>query len=233
VFGKYTIPLKRLGGAAATDPSIDIALVVCGVLGAARGLIRQLISIGCCLVGFVCGVLLYILVGEVTSSNSDASQGALYLGWLVISLVLLVLAARTVHSMLQTRISSIDRAFGLPLGLVRGLGIVVGPLIFLYWAWPADYLPDLVRNAFSFPLLKSIFSIAATDLQSQAGVSGLAGRAQDHDISIIFGAHPAQDHEIPISHFFFWLAVPLVAVPSALVDLVAVATRRRRLLRLK
>jgi uncharacterized membrane protein required for colicin V production len=224
--------LERLGGAA-TNPSIDVALVVCGVLGATRGLIRQLISIGCCLVGFVCGVLLYILVGKVTSFNSDASQAALFLAWLVISLVLLVLAARTVHSMLQTRISSIDRAFGLPLGLVRGLGIVVGPLIFLYWAWPADYLPDPVRNAFSFPLLKSIFSIAATDLQSQAGVSGLAGRAQDHDISIIFGAHPAQDHEIPISHFFFWLAVPLVAVPSALVDLVAVATRRRRLLRLK
>jgi uncharacterized membrane protein required for colicin V production len=219
--------LKRLG----TNPSIDVALVLCGVLGATRGLIRQLISIGCCLVGFVCGVLLYILVGEVTSSNSDASQGALYLGWLVISLVLLVLAARTVHSMLQTRISSIDRAFGLPLGLVRGLGIIVGPLIFLFWIFPADTLPDLVRNAWSFPLLKSIFSIAAADLQSQAGVSGLAGLAQDHQNSIIFGAHPAQDHEIPISHFFFWLAVPLVAVPSALVDLVAVATRRRRLLR--
>ena len=210
--------LKRLGGAA-TNPSIDVALVVCGVLGATRGLIRQLISIGCCLVGFVCGVLLYILVGKVTSFNSDASQAALFLAWLVISLVLLVLAARTVHSMLQTRISSIDRAFGFLLGLVRGLGIVVGPLIFLFWAFPSDTLPDVVRNALSFPLLNKIFSVAASDLQSQSG--------------LFFGARPALDHEISISHFFFWLAVPLVAVPSALVDLVAVATRRRRLLRLK
>jgi uncharacterized membrane protein required for colicin V production len=208
--------LKRLG----TNPSIDVALVVCGVLGATRGLIRQLISIGCCLVGFVCGVLLYILVGKVTGDNSDASQAALFLAWLVISLVLLVLAARTVHAMLQTRISSIDRAFGLLLGLVRGLGIVLGPLIIVYWVWPADMLPDLaMRNALSFPLLNSIFSAASSDLHLQSGLFDLA--------------RPAQDHEIFIGHFFFWLAVPLVAVPSALIDLVAVATRRRRLLRLK
>jgi uncharacterized membrane protein required for colicin V production len=207
--------LKRLG----TNPSIDVALVVCGVLGATRGLIRQLISIGCCLVGFLFGVSLYILIGNVTNSNSEASRAALYLVWPVISLVLLVLAARTVHAMLQTRISSMDRAFGLLLGLVRGIGIIVGPLIFLYWVWPADYLPDVVRNAFSFPLLNSIFSVAANDLQLQARLSGLA--------------RPAQDYEVSSSHFFFWLAVPLVAVPSALVDLVAVATRRRRLLRLK
>ena len=106
------------------DTVLALSLVICGLLGVARGLIRQLISMGCCLLGFV--------FMSVVGRKAMLPLGIFYyfsvLGGPLAVGFLYVLAARIVHGTLQTRISNMDRALGLPLGLARGLGVVVSLL---------------------------------------------------------------------------------------------------------
>ena len=45
------------------DTVLALSLVICGLLGVARGLIRQLISMGCCLLGFVFVVGVLVMLG--------------------------------------------------------------------------------------------------------------------------------------------------------------------------
>jgi len=124
--------------------------------------------------------------------------------WLFLMIILLIVAAR-----IATPLGIIDRALGLLLGFVRGFGVVAVPLMFFVWLIPPDKLPDYMRNALSFPLLKYVMnmvpSLQPTDLQSRLDMVSAS----------------------------FWLAIGSAAIPSTVVDVVAALTRRRRLRRLE
>jgi hypothetical protein len=107
---------------------------------------------GCCLLGFVFGFIVLIISAEVIPTRLTGATAYLdYLGFLLAVVFLYVLAARIVHGKLQTRISNMDRALGLPLGLARGLGVVVSPMA------NSHLLPD--RHAASYQFLVGLIDM--------------------------------------------------------------------------
>jgi membrane protein required for colicin V production len=190
------------------DIIVALSLLICGFLGFARGLIRQLASVICCVAAFICGALLASPLAKAMGASS-ASLG--YVGYIIsilLLVVLLIVSARIVHATLQSRIAMTDRALGFLFGLLRGFGVVAMPLMFFIWLMPGDKLPDQVRNSLSFPLLNNIIDM----IQS----------LQLSDLHWRFGPTSA----------VLWLAIGAAAIPSTLADLLAVATRRWRLRRL-
>ena len=191
------------------DIIVALSLLICGLLGIARGAIRQLVSIACCSLGLIFTGLLASPLAKATGASPASFGRFAPLLWLFLAVILLVVAARIVHMTLPARIGIVDRALGLLLGFVRGFGVVAVPLMFFVWVMPADKLPDYMRNALSFPLLKYVMnmvpSLRPTDLHSRLDTVSAS----------------------------FWLAIGSAAIPSTLVDLVAALTRRRRLRRLE
>jgi membrane protein required for colicin V production len=193
------------------DLAVALSLLICGLVGLARGLIRQLVSIACCLVAVGCTVLLAPLLAPLlnqvifTSSaktipSSLATANALVL--LVTTPIAFILAARIVHAMLGRRITITDRSLGLLLGLARGFVLVVTQVVLFEWIVPMDKLPQSLRSALSYPLLHGW--VAADELLQQPG-------------SVIV---------------IFWMAMGVAVGLSVLADLIAVSSRRWRLRRL-
>jgi membrane protein required for colicin V production len=190
------------------DLALALSLLICGLLGLARGLIRQLVSIACCLVAVGCTVLLAPLLNQAiftssakTIASSLATVNAFVL--LVTMPIAFILAARIVHAMLGRRITITDRSLGLLLGLARGFVLVVTQVVLLEWIVPMDKLPQSLRSALSYPLLHGW--VAPDDLKLQQSAS----------IIVIF-----------------WMAMGVAVGLSVLADLIAVSSRRLRLRRL-
>ena len=192
------------------DTVLALSLVICGLLGVARGLIRQLISMGCCLLGFVfvVGVLVMLGLFPPGFENAPAIFQLSILGWLPTAGFLYVRAARIVHGRLQTRISKMDRALGLPLGLARGICVVAAPVALLFCHRPYQFqTPDQV--------------------QSRADCSGVADAAL---FPLLNGVANIIPFTTPSFGILLW-AIIFIAVPSVFADLIAAATRSWRIRR--
>jgi membrane protein required for colicin V production len=147
------IPVLKLSGLGAVMPItlLDAALLAVtlfsGLLGLGRGLLRVLVGIACCAVASLVPVVLY----RVTPSWAPIS-GIVLVATLI---VLLILAARVSHKVLDNRISIGDRGLGFLFGLFRGLMIVVGVFIFYAWLVPERSWPDWIKYAKSRVALQS------------------------------------------------------------------------------
>jgi uncharacterized membrane protein required for colicin V production len=184
-----------------------VSLLICSLIGISRGLMRQVVSIGCCLAALLCAALLGPLIAKAIGISPASFGNVVSSTWLLTWFIFLIVAARIVHLVLQTRMSARDRALGSLLGFVRGFGAAAFPLLFLFWLVPDDKLPDSVRNSLSFPLLNNAMTMMPASLQPG-------------DLLSRFDAG-------------FWsVVIGLSAVLSVPVDLFAAATRRWRLRRL-
>jgi uncharacterized membrane protein required for colicin V production len=69
------------------DILLALSLLICGLLGFARGLIRQLVSVGCCMAAFICGILLASPLRKAIGASAASFGNIALLIWLVTSFI--------------------------------------------------------------------------------------------------------------------------------------------------
>jgi hypothetical protein len=124
---------------------------------------------GCCLLGFVFWLVFWFGVEVMLGIPFLVAHSPILDGWPLAAGLLYVLAVRIVHGRLQIRISNMDRALGLLLGLARGIYVVpflVGLLLghvrglgaMVSW-FSATYIPPDQQNATSYRFLVGLIDM--------------------------------------------------------------------------
>jgi membrane protein required for colicin V production len=128
-----------------------ILMLLSGLLGAGRGLLRVVIAVICCTAADLAAQLLanaYSIVIMIA-----APPMLVIVCFLLVLILLLTAAARISRNLLSTRINTFDKTLGFLFGLVRGLLIVVVAYTFFDWLVPDRGQPSWVKNAASRDIL--------------------------------------------------------------------------------
>ncbi len=136
-----------------------------GLLAMIRGLSREVLSIGSWIVAAFVAFYFYEalspFVGQYTASVTESKTVADIVAAAIIFAITLIVVSlitmRLADVIVDSRVGALDRTLGFVFGAVRGLLLVVVPLMFYNWLVPESTdQPAWVAQAKSKPLLESI-----------------------------------------------------------------------------
>lgn len=134
---------------------VDIAVVavaaVSGLVGIARGFVRESLGIGAWVgAGYVAVALAPNLQDRFTGwlGNPDLGHPAAYAAVFMVCLIIFSVLAGWIGTAVQsTALSGVDRSLGALFGIARGFALVVATYVITGFAIPAGKWPDAVREA--------------------------------------------------------------------------------------
>ena len=165
-----------------------IALVVLGasaVIGLIRGFVREVVTVVAFIAAAVAAFFALRFVGpfarDAVSPPWLGSVLALLGVFLVVYLVVRIAGGKLTRSVQQSSLSSLDRAGGVGVGLLRGL-VAMGIFYLLFsMITPADRVPAWVGGAVSWPLARQsgqlLARFAPDGMSAARGVGPMLQRA--------------------------------------------------------
>jgi membrane protein required for colicin V production len=141
--------------------SVDLAvlgvMILSGLLAFARGLVREVLSIGAWVGALVVALACVNLVRPITSrwvSDPDWADIASYAVLFVVSLIVFSLIAKAIGGAVRSSvISGVDRSLGLLYGLARGAVLAMVAYFFACLAIPPERWPEPVLESRSLPYI--------------------------------------------------------------------------------
>ena len=136
-----------------------------GLLAMVRGFSREVLSVGSWVAAAAVAFFFYRklspFVGKYTKSIADsttvADVTAAGIIFLVTLIIVSLLTMKIADVIVDSRIGALDRSLGFAFGAVRGLLLVVVPLMFYNWLLPdVSKQPTWISTAKSKPMLESI-----------------------------------------------------------------------------
>ena len=145
---------------------VDLAaagvVVISGVVGLARGLIREVLGIGAWIGAALAAIYAFPLAEPVARRHIDDPTVALVAAYavpFVVALLVLWLAARAASSVVRrSALGGLDRTLGLVFGFARGAVLLALAYILAGTVQPVPLWPPAVLEARSLP---TIYSLAA------------------------------------------------------------------------
>jgi len=132
------------------DISVIVLLVLFGIFGAYRGLIRQLFFLGGLIAGHLIGIEYYALVVSVLNLRFKYAE---LVGYVIIMLAVYIVVfivgsfiKKKIHSI---KLSFVDRAFGFFAGVAKGMLLVILLVFVLLAALPRD--AKVLRESIAVP----------------------------------------------------------------------------------
>lgn len=147
------------------DGLLIAIMLFSGLLAMLRGFSREVLSIGSWIAAAVAAFYLHKrlspLVYQYTQSISDsqiiADIAAAAIVFLVALVIVSLLTMKIADVIVDSRVGALDRSLGFVFGAVRGLLLVVVPLMFYNWLVPdEEKQPTWIASAKSKPMLESI-----------------------------------------------------------------------------
>lgn len=139
------------------DFAVLLLLLVSGLVGYVRGFTREVVTVGAFLGGAFVALLTLRFSRPLGRAVIDP-EWAGDVGAFLVVFLLVYIALRLLGARLQSRVraigalSSIDRAAGAGIGLVRALVLVGVFHLVLHTVTPEDRLPGWMTNAAAYPL---------------------------------------------------------------------------------
>lgn len=140
---------------------VDLAVLgvvlVSGLLGLARGFVKESLGVGAWVGAGYAAVLTAPLVqGKFTEWLGSAELGnpAAHTAMFVVALILLSMIAGWVGSLVHSAgLGGVDRSLGALFGVVRGFALVVAVFVVAGFAMPPQRWPEAVREARLLPFV--------------------------------------------------------------------------------
>lgn len=169
-----------------------LALVVMGlsaVVGLIRGFVREAVTVVAFVAAAVAAFFGLRFVGPLARDAIDpdwlGSVLALLGVFLVVYLIVRIAGGRLTRSVQQSSLSSIDRAAGVGVGLIRGLAVMGVFYLLFSMITPADRVPSWVGGSASWPLARQsgllIARFAPDGMSAARGVGPMLQRAVSDD----------------------------------------------------
>jgi uncharacterized membrane protein required for colicin V production len=171
------------------DMTLGMVWLISGMLGMARGLIRQIVLLCCIPVAMAVGV------ATPYFTKNPMVPG---LAILATALGCLFGAAYVAHRTLDNRISQVDRTLGLLFGLLRGFIPVAVGLVIFEWLTPQASWPAWIRNALSLSFLEYAGQSVLTSLAAVIGLN----EVEPSDRAAVAGGLLAPLLDLNIAAFF-------------------------------
>ncbi len=140
---------------------VDIAVLavmfLSGLLGLARGLVREVLSIGAWIGAAVIGMMGLSTLRPFLTPYMPSPEWVDPAGFVIlfiVSLIVLSLIAKTIGGAVRSSaIGGIDRSLGLLFGLARGAALAIAIYIVACMAVPPDRWPEPVLESRSLPYI--------------------------------------------------------------------------------
>lgn len=141
------------------DGIVLTVLAVSGLVGLSRGIVREILGIGCWVAAFFASIYahdaFYPFWEGVVNNKMVANIAAYAVTFIGVLSICLLLSGQISRRIDDSELNSLDRSFGLLFGLTRGAVIVcLGYLIIASFHDSEEALPDAIKNARTVPLVQ-------------------------------------------------------------------------------
>lgn len=142
-----------------TDIAVIVILLLSALLAFARGLVREVLSVGAWVGAAFATLYLFPhvlpLVQQVVAKDLIAKAVA-GLGVFVTSLILLSIVSHQISKGVRgSALSAVDRSLGFVFGIARGAVIVCLAYISVSWVFPPTEQPRWLRDARTMPVIQT------------------------------------------------------------------------------
>lgn len=159
----------------AADLAIFVIIAISGLLAFARGLVREVLSMGAWIGAAVVTYYGFPRARPLTRQFISSESGADLISGVslfVLSLIILALIGHALASNVRgSALSSVDRSLGFLFGLLRGALLVCLAFLVMNWAYEPSDQPAELRQARTLPLVERgadiLKSLVPQDLQPQ------------------------------------------------------------------
>src|SRR3954465_12272150 len=142
-----------------TDIAVIVILLLSALLAFARGLVREVLSVGAW-VGAAFGTLylfphVLAMVQQIVAKELVAKAVA-GVGLFVVALILLSIVTHPLYKGVRgSALSAVDRSLGFVFGIARGAVIVCLAYLSVAWVFPPTDQPRWLRDARTMPVIQS------------------------------------------------------------------------------
>ncbi len=141
------------------DGIVLAVLAISALVGLSRGIVREVLGIGCWVVAFFAAIYAYDAFYPfwtgVISNKMVASVAAYAVTFIGVLSICLLLSSQISRRIDDSELNSLDRSLGLVFGLTRGAVIIcLGYLIIASFHDSEETLPDAIKNARTVPLVQ-------------------------------------------------------------------------------
>ena len=142
-----------------TDIAVIVILLLSALLAFARGLVREVLSVGAWVGAAFATLYLFPhvlpMVQQVVAKDLVAKAVA-GIGVFVVALILLSIVSHQISKGVRaSALSAVDRSLGFVFGIARGAVIVCLAYLSLAWVFPPPEQPKWLRDARTMPVIQS------------------------------------------------------------------------------
>jgi membrane protein required for colicin V production len=142
-----------------TDIAVIVILLLSALLAFARGLVREVLSVGAWVGAAFATLYLFPHVLPTVQgfvAKELVAKAVTGLGIFMVTLVLLsIISHQLSKGVRQSALSAVDRSLGFVFGIVRGAVIVCLAYLSLAWVFPPPEQPKWLRDARTMPVIQS------------------------------------------------------------------------------
>lgn len=168
-------------------------IVISGILATMRGFVHEVLSIGAWVGATLVAIYGFIPARPYVAQLTDIAllvDAVTAAGLFLVSLVVLsLISARLSKGVKDSAVGSLDRALGFLFGVARGALLICLVYIGASFIWTNDQLPDVAREARSFPYVKmaseKLLSFAPENIKSRHQDAGQEIRQSIDDAAAI------------------------------------------------
>lgn len=154
------------------DYSIIGLILLSMLMGLFRGFVREMISLVTWLLAFLVAILFSDKVSHLFSGHIDSPQVCIGLSFILLLIIVLIIGL-TINNLLsglvaKSSLSGLNRMIGLFFGLLRGIVIVVGVLLFLKLTYVVH--TSAWHHSVLLPYLQSLVDVSSSLLPADISV---------------------------------------------------------------
>jgi membrane protein required for colicin V production len=172
------------------DVGVAVLVLISAILATARGFTREILSLATWAGAAAIAAYMYFYHSDIARTyikEELVATGVTVIGSFLVALIVLHLLTMWIGDLVvDSRIGPLDRTLGFVFGAARGVLICVVAAVFAnFLLGPADKLPEMLRDAKSFPPLMSagdyLIGLLPDDIETQF-TDFLERRSQTPDV---------------------------------------------------
>lgn len=158
------------------DVGVAVLVLISAILATARGFTREILSLATWAGAAAIAAYMYFYHADIARTyikEELVATGVTVIGSFLVALIVLHLLTMWIGDLVvDSRVGPLDRTLGFIFGAARGVLIcVVGAVFANFLLGPADRLPEMLRDAKSFPPLMSagdyLIGLLPDDIETQ------------------------------------------------------------------
>jgi membrane protein required for colicin V production len=158
------------------DVGVAVLVLISAILATARGFTREILSLATWAGAAAIAAYMYFYHSDIARTyikEELVATGVTVIGSFLVALIVLHLLTMWIGDLVvDSRVGHLDRTLGFVFGAARGVLICVVAAVFAnFLLGPADRLPEMLRDAKSFPPLMSagdyLIGLLPDDIETQ------------------------------------------------------------------